>query len=324
MAKSIVIKKNGGPEVLELQDVDIKSPGPDEIKVTNHAIGLNYIDTYHRSGLYPLPLPSGIGLEAAGKVDEVGSNITDFNKGDNIAYASMPIGAYSQQRIIPAKIAVKVPEWISHKLAATLMTKGLTTNYLLTKTYKLQPNETILFHAAAGGVGQIFAQWAKSIGAKVIGTVGSDEKIEIAKANGYENVINYSKSDFAKEVMKLTNNNGVSAVFDGVGKNTFKGSIACLKPRGMMVSFGNASGPLDPVNVAKEIQSKSLFLTRPTIGHYFTKREEIQKGADEIFNKIKFGMIKIKIFKEYKLNEAKQAHQDLESRKLKGPAILVP
>ena len=324
MAKSIIIKKNGGPEVLELQDVDIKSPGPDEIKVTNHAIGLNYIDTYHRSGLYPLPLPSGIGLEAAGKVDEIGSNIKDFNKGDNIAYASMPIGAYSQQRIIPAKIAVKVPEWISHKLAATLMTKGLTTNYLLTKTYKLKPNETILFHAAAGGVGQIFAQWAKSIGAKVIGTVGSDEKIEIAKANGYENVINYSKSDFAKEVMKLTNDNGVSAVFDGVGKNTFKGSIACLKPRGMMVSFGNASGPLDPVNVAKEIQSKSLFLTRPTIGHYFTNREEIQKGADEIFNKIKFGMIKIKIFKEYKLNEAKQAHQDLESRKLKGPAILVP
>ena len=324
MPKSIVIKKNGGPEVLEVQDVDIKSPGPDEIKITNHAIGLNYIDTYHRSGLYPLPLPSGIGLEAAGKVDDVGSNITEFNKGDNIAYASMPIGAYSEQRIIPAKIAVKVPEWISHKLAATLMTKGLTTNYLLTKTYKLRPNETILFHAAAGGVGQIFAQWAKSIGAKVIGTVGSDEKIEIAKANGYENVINYSKNDFAEEVMKLTNNNGVSAVFDGVGKNTFKGSIACLKPRGMMISFGNASGPLDPVNVTKDIQSKSLFLTRPTIGHYFTNRNEIQKGADEIFEKIKFGMIKVKIFKEYKLEEAKQAHQDLESRKLTGPAILVP
>ena len=324
MAKSIVIKKNGGPEVLELQDVDIKSPGPDEIKVTNHAIGLNYIDTYHRSGLYPLPLPSGIGLEAAGKIDEIGSNISEFNKGDNIAYASMPIGAYAEKRIIPSKIAVKVPEWISHKLAATLMTKGLTTNYLLTKTYKLKPNETILFHAAAGGVGQIFAQWAKSIGAKVIGTVGSDEKIEIAKANGYENVINYSKNDFAQEVMKLTNNKGVSAVFDGVGKNTFKGSIACLQPRGMMISFGNASGPLDPVNVTKDIQSKSLFLTRPTIGHYFTNRDELQKGADEIFEKIKFGMIKIKIFKEYKLEEAKQAHQDLESRKLTGPAILVP
>ena len=324
MPKSIIIKKNGGPEVLELQDIDIKSPGPDELKVTNHAIGLNYIDTYHRSGLYPLPLPSGIGLEAAGKVDEVGSNIKEFNKGDNIAYASMPIGAYSEQRIIPAKIAVKIPEWISYQLAATLMTKGLTTNYLLTKTYKLKANETILFHAAAGGVGQIFGQWAKSIGANVIGTVGSNEKIEIAKANGYENVINYSKDDFTKEVMKLTNNKGVSAVFDGVGKNTFKGSVACLKPRGMMVSFGNASGPLDPVNVAKDIQSKSLFLTRPTIGHYFTNRQEIQKGADEIFEKIKFGMIKIKIFKEYKLSEAKQAHQDLESRKLTGPAILIP
>ena len=324
MPKSIIIKKNGGPEVLQLEDVDIKSPGPDELKITNHAIGLNYIDTYHRSGLYPLPLPSGIGLEAAGKVDEVGENITEFNKGDNIAYAAIPIGAYSQQRIIPAKIAVKIPEWISYKLAATLMTKGLTTNYLLTKTYKLKANETILFHAAAGGVGQIFAQWAKSIGAKVIGTVGSNEKIEIAKANGYDNVINYTKDDFAKEVMKLTNNKGVSAVFDGVGKNTFKGSIACLKPRGMMVSFGNASGPLDPVNVAKDIQSKSLFLTRPTIGHYFTNRQEIQKGADEIFEKIKFGMIKIKIFKEYKLSEAKQAHQDLESRKLTGPAILIP
>jgi len=324
MPKSIIIKKNGGPEVLELQDIGIKSPGPDEIKVNNHAIGLNYIDTYHRSGLYPLPLPSGIGLEAAGKVDEVGSNIKEFNKGDNIAYASMPIGAYSEQRIIPAKIAVKIPEWISHKLAATLMTKGLTTNYLLTKTYKLKANETILFHAAAGGVGQVFGQWAKIIVANVIGTVGSNEKIEIAKANGYENVINYSKDDFAKEVMKLTNNNGVAAVFDGVGKNTFKGSIACLKPRGMMVSFGNASGPLDPVNVSKDIQSKSLFLTRPTIGHYFTNRKETQKGADEIFEKIKFGMIKIKIFKEYKLNEAKQAHEDLESRKLTGPAILIP
>ncbi len=324
MPKSIILKKNGGPEVLELVEVNVGAPGPEEIKVTNHAIGLNYIDTYHRSGLYPLQLPSGIGLEGSGKIDEVGSNVTEFNKGDNVAYASMPIGAYAQQRIIPAKIAVKIPDGISHKLAATLMTKGLTTNYLLTKTYKLKAGETILFHAAAGGVGQIFAQWANSIGAKVIGTVGSDEKIDIAKANGYENVINYSKNDFAKEVMKLTDNNGVSAVFDGVGKNTFKGSIACLKPKGMMVSFGNASGPLDPINVPKDIQSKSLFLTRPTIGHYFTNRNELQKGADEIFEKVKFGMIKIKIFKEYKLSEASKAHQELESRKLTGPAILTP
>ena len=324
MPKSITIKNHGGPEVLELSNVNIGSPGPDEIKVTNLAIGLNYIDTYHRSGLYPLKLPSGIGLEAAGKIDEVGSNVVEFSKGDNIAYASMPIGAYSQQRIIPAKIAVKVPDGISSKLAATLMTKGLTTNYLLTKTYNLKAGETILFHAAAGGVGQIFAQWANSIGAKVIGTVGSNEKIEIANANGYEHVINYSKDDFSKEVMRLTNGKGVSAVFDGVGKSTFKGSIACLKPRGMMVSFGNASGPLDPVNVPKDIQSKSLFLTRPTIGHYFTNRHELQKGADEIFEKVKFGKIKIKIFKEYRLSDAKQAHVDLESRKLTGPAILIP
>ena len=324
MPKAIIIKKNGGPEVLELQDVKVGSPGPDEIKVTNYAIGLNYIDTYHRSGLYPLTLPSGIGLEASGKIEEVGSNVTEFNKGDNIAYASMPIGAYSHQRIIPSNIAVKLPDGISHKIAATLMTKGLTTNYLLTKTYILKAGDIILFHAAAGGVGQIFAQWANSIGAKVIGTVGSDEKLEIAKNNGYEHVINYSKIDFAEEVMKLTNKNGVSAVFDGVGKNTFKGSIKCLKPRGMMISFGNASGPLDPVNVPKDIQSKSLYLTRPTIGHYFTNRKELQKGADEIFNKVKFGKIKIKIFKEYKLSEAQQAHNDLESRKLTGPAILIP
>jgi NADPH:quinone reductase len=324
MSKSIIIKKNGGPEVLELQDVNVGSPGPDEIKVTNHAIGLNYIDTYHRSGLYPLTLPSGIGLEAAGKVDEVGANVKEFNKGDNIAYASIPLGAYSQQRIIPTKIAVKIPDGISHKQAATLMTKGLTTNYLICKTYKLKAGEIVLFHAAAGGVGQIFAQWANSIGAKVIGTVGSDEKIEVAKANGYAHVINYSKDDFAKEVMKITNNEGVSAVFDGVGKNTFKGSIASLKPKGLMASFGNASGPLDPVNVPKDIQPKGLYLTRPSIGQYFTNRKELQAGADEVFDKVKFGKIKIRISKEYSLADAKQAHEDLESRKLTGPAILIP
>ena len=324
MPKSIIIKKNGGPEVLELQDVKVGTPGSNEIKVTNYAIGLNYIDTYHRSGLYPLKLPSGIGLEAAGKIDEVGPNVTEFNKGDNVAYASIPLGAYSQQRIIPTKIAVKLPEGISYKQAATLMTKGLTTNYLISKTYALKAGETVLFHAAAGGVGQIFAQWANSIGAKVIGTVGSDEKIKVAEENGYSHVINYTKDDFAQKVMEITNNKGVPAVFDGVGKNTFKGSLACLKTRGMMVSFGNASGPLDPVNVPKDIQPKGLYLTRPSIGQYFTNRGELQKGADEIFEKIKFGMIKIKIFKEYKLSEANQAHLDLESRKLTGPAVLIP
>jgi NADPH:quinone reductase len=324
MPKSIIIKKNGSPEVLELQDVNVGSPGPDEIKVTNHAIGLNYIDTYHRSGLYPLPLPSGIGLEAAGKIDEVGSNVREFNKGDNIAYAAMPIGSYAQQRIIPAKIAIKVPDGISFQQAATLITKGLTVNYLITKTYNLKAGETVLFHAAAGGVGQIFSQWANSIGAKVIGTVGSDEKIKIAEENGYEHVINYTKEDFSKKVMEITRNEGVPAVFDGVGKNTFKGSLACLKTRGMMISFGNASGPLDPVNVPKDIQPKGLYLTRPSIAQYFTNRKELQTGADEVFEKVKFGKIKIKISKEYKLAEAKKAHEDLEARKLTGPAILIP
>ncbi len=324
MPKSIIIKRSGGPEVLELQDVKVESPGPDEIKVTNHAVGLNYIDTYHRSGLYPIKLPSGIGLEAAGKIDEVGSNVTEFNKGDNVAYASIPLGAYAQQRIIPAKIAVKVPEGISHELAATLMTKGLTTNYLLTKTYKLKAGETVLFHAAAGGVGQIFAQWANSIGAKVIGTVGSDEKIKVAEENGYCNVINYSKNNFAREVMKITNNEGVPAVFDGVGKKTFYESLECLKIRGIMISFGNASGPLDPVNVPKDIQPKGLYLTRPSIGQYFTNRKELQAGADSVFEKVKFGKIKIRISKKYKLSEAKKAHEDLEARRLLGPAILIP
>ena len=324
MPKAIIIEKHGGPEVLKLQDVKVGSPGPNEIKVTNHAIGLNYIDTYHRSGLYPLKLPSGIGLEASGKIDEVGANVKEFNKGDNVAYASVPLGAYSQQRIIPSNIAVKLPDSISHELAATLMTKGLTTNYLLTKTYKLKAGEIVLFHAAAGGVGQIFAQWANSIGAKVIGTVGSDEKIEVAKENGYEHVINYSKVDFSKEVMKITNNEGVSAVFDGVGKKTFKGSILSLKIRGMLVSFGNASGPLDPVNIPKEIQPKGLFLTRPSIGQYFKNRKELQVGANEIFEKVKFGKIKIKISKKYNLGDAKNAHSDLESRKLLGPAIIIP
>ena len=205
-----------------------------------------------------------------------------------------------------------------------MITKGLTTNYLITKTYHLKAGEIILFHAAAGGVGQIFAQWANSIGAKVIGTVGSDEKIKFAKENGYFEVINYSKNDFAKEVMRITKNEGVTAVFDGVGKNTFQKSLACLKSRGMMVSFGNASGPLDPVNVPKDLQPKGLYLTRPSIAQYFTNRKDLQTGADEIFEKIKFGKIKIKISKKYKLEDAKQAHADLEARKLTGPAILIP
>ena len=323
MTKEIIIKKPGGPEVLEITDIKLASPGPDQIKVKNIAVGLNYIDTYHRSGLYPVPLPSGIGLERAGIIMEVGSKVSELSVGDNVAYAGGSPSAYAEERILPALIAVKIPDGISHKIAACIMTKGLTTHYLLCKTYKLSSNDIVLFHAAAGGVGQVFSQWAKAIGCKLIGTVGSDEKIDIAKKNGCDHVINYSKQDFVKEVKNITKNVGVSVVYDGVGKNTFKGSVECLKPRGTMVSFGNASGPLDPLNVPKDIQSKSLFFTRPTMKDYYETRNEMVEGANKLFEQIKFGKIKIKIFKEYNLAEAEQAHLDLESRKINGPAIFV-
>ena len=323
MTKAIIIKKPGGPEVLEITDIKLEAPGPDQIKVKNIAIGLNYIDTYHRSGLYPVPLPSGIGLEGAGVIIEIGPNIVDLSIGDSVAYAGGSPSAYAEERILPAHIAVKIPNGISHKVAACIMTKGLTTHYLLCKTYKLNSNDVVLFHAAAGGVGQVFSQWAKAIGCKLIGTVGSDEKIEIAKKNGCDHVVNYTKQDFVKEVKNITKGVGVSVVYDGVGKNTFKGSVECLKPRGTLVSFGNASGPLDPLNVPKDIQSKSLFFTRPTMKDYYTTKDEVVEGANKLFEQIKFGKIKIKIFKEYHLAEAKQAHIDLESRKINGPAIFV-
>ena len=324
MTRAIIIKKPGGPEVLEVTDIKLEAPGPDQIKVKNIAIGLNYIDTYHRSGLYPVPLPSGIGLEGAGKITEVGSNVKDLNIGDNIAYAGGTPSAYAEERILPAHLGVKIPDGISHKIAACIMTKGLTTHYLLCKTYKLTSNDIVLFHAAAGGVGQVFSQWAKGIGCKLIGTVGSDEKIPIAKENGCDYVINYTNQDFVKKVNEITNNEGVSVVFDGVGKNTLKGSLECLKARGTMISFGNASGSLDPLNVSKDIQSKSLFFTRPTMKDYYTNRNEVVEGAEELFKQIKFGKVKIKIFREYALADAKQAHIDLESRKINGPAILIP
>ena len=323
MTKAIIIQKPGGPEVLEITDIKLEAPGPDQIKVKNIAIGLNYIDTYHRSGLYPVPLPSGIGLEGAGVITEVGSSVSDLSVGDNVAYAGGSPSAYAEERILPAQIAVKIPDGISHKIAACIMTKGLTTHYLLCKTYKLSSSDVVLFHAAAGGVGQIFSQWAKGIGCKLIGTVGSDDKITIAKENGCDYVINYTKQDFVKEVKNITKGVGVSVVYDGVGKNTFQGSMECLKPRGTMVSFGNASGPLDPLNVTKNIQPKSLFFTRPTMKDYYSTRDEVVEGANKLFEQIKFGKIKIKIFKEYNLKEAKQAHLDLESRKINGPAIFV-
>ena len=261
MPKSIIINKHGGPEVLELVDTSVPSPGPKDIRIKNLAIGLNFIDTYHRSGLYPIKLPCGLGMEGAGVVEEVGSEVKDFRKGDNVAYASPPLGSYSDERVIPEKIAVKIPDGINHKIAASIMTKGLTVHYLLHKTYKVRAGETILFHAAAGGVGQIFCQWAKSMGCKVIGTVGSDSKIDIAKKNGCDFVINYNKESFDKKVLEITKNKGLSGVYDGVGKDTFEKSINCLKPLGMMVSFGNSSGPVKNIDVKKHIQPKSLFFT---------------------------------------------------------------
>ena len=324
MMKAVTISKTGGPEVLELKEINLGKPGPDEVLIEQVAIGLNYIDTYHRSGLYPIQLPSGIGAEASGIIKEVGSNVKDFKVDDKISYAGIPLGAYSSHRIYPTKNLVKVPKNIDLEIAATLMTKGLTTFYLLHKTYPASPGETVLFHAAAGGVGQIFCQWAKSIGVKIIGTVGNDEKIELAKKNGCDEVINYSKEDFAKKVMKLTDGKGLPVVYDGVGKSTFEKSLECLKTRGTMVSFGNASGSLEPINVTKMLQPKGLFFVRPSMGQYLSTKEELNEASKMLFEKISSGKIKIEIFKKYKLDDVQQAHIDLESRKIVGPAIIVP
>ena len=324
MMKAIIISKIGGPEVLELKDIKLEDPKSNEVLIKNEAIGLNYIDTYHRSGLYPVELPSNIGIEGAGVIEKIGPDVKNFNVGDKVAYASMPIGSYSTHRIFPTKKLVKVPEGIELENVVTLMTRGITTFYLLHKTYPVKSGETILFHAAAGGVGQILCQWAKSLGCIVIGTVGSDEKIEIAKANGCDHVVNYSKENFAEKVKKITNGDGVPVVYDGVGKKTFDGSIECLKVRGTMVSFGNASGPLDPCNVTKSIAPKGLYLTRPSIAHYTSTREELDEAANKVFEMFKTKKFNLKIFKKYSLSEVVDAHKDLESRKITGPAVIIP
>ena len=324
MTRVIKIEKTGGPEVLKFENVKLNKPDQEEVLIEHKAIGLNFIDVYHRSGLYPIELPSGIGGEGSGIIKEVGSKVKDFSVGDKVAYAGAPLGSYSTERNYPTKNLVKIPEGISFEVAATLMTKGLTTFYLLHKTYPISSSETILFHAAAGGVGQIFCQWAKSLGCKIIGTVGSDEKINIAKKNGCDFVINYSKENFAKKVLEFTKEKGVSVVFDGVGKKTFAGSIECLKVRGMMISFGNSSGPLENIDVRKMIQPKGLYFTRPVMGQYLSTKDEIREGADKLFEKIKLGKVKIEIFKKYKLEDIIQAHKDLEARKIIGPAVIIP
>ena len=324
MTRVVKIEKTGGPEVLKIENVKIGDPGPNDVLIETKAIGLNYIDTYHRSGSYPLPLPSGIGVEASGIIKKIGSKVKDLSIGDSVAYGGLPIGAYAEERIYPADKLVKLPEGINLEVAACIMTKGLTTYYLLYKTFPVKSHDTILFHAAAGGVGQIFCQWAKSIGCKVIGTVGSDEKISTAKKNGCNFVINYSKENFVEKVMDFTKGKGVPVVYDGVGEKTFEDSIACLQNTGMMVSFGNSSGPVKNVDVKKHIQPKSLFFTRPTGGHYFTTKQLLNEAADKLFEQLKYGKVKIEIFKKYKLQEIVQAHTDLESRKIIGPSIIIP
>ena len=322
--KAVKILKNGGPEVLRLEDISLNDPKENEVTIENKAIGLNFIDTYHRSGLYPLQLPTGLGLEGAGVITKVGKNIKNFSPGDKVSYAGAPIGSYATHRNYDVKNLIKIPNDIDLEIAATLMTKGLTTYYLLHKTYPVKKGETILFHAAAGGVGQIFGQWAKSLGCTVIGTVGSDEKIMRAKENGYDHVINYNKENFAEKVMNITNNNGVPVVYDGVGKDTLNGSIKCLSIRGMMVSFGNASGPLSDINIPKLIQPKGLYLTRPSMQQYLGTREELDEAAKIMFEKISQGIVKVKIYKKYNLSDVQVAHSDLEARKILGPAIIIP
>tara|TARA_Y100000590_G_scaffold235454_1_gene265133 strand:- start:408 stop:1382 length:975 start_codon:yes stop_codon:yes gene_type:complete len=322
--KAVIISKNGGPEVLEIKDIKLDNPKSGEVLIKNEAIGLNYIDTYHRSGLYPVELPSNIGMEGAGIIEKISPDEKEFKVGDRVAYASMPIGSYSSHRIFPTKKLVKVPQEIGFESVVTLMTKGLTVFYLLHKTYPVKSGETILFHAAAGGVGQIFCQWAKSLGCKVIGTVGSEEKIEIAKNNGCDHVINYSKDNFAEKVKEITNGAGVSVVYDGVGKKTFDQSIECLKIRGMMVSFGNASGPLDPCNVTKSLAPKGLYLTRPSIAHYTMTREDLDEAAKKVFEMFMKKKFSLKIHKKYFLSDIVEAHKDLESRSIIGPAVIIP
>ena len=324
MTRIVKIEKTGGPEVLKIENVDIGDPHPDQVLIEQKAIGLNYIDTYHRKGSYPLPLPTGIGLEAAGIIKKIGSKVKDFSVGDSVAYAGVPLGAYADERVYPADKLIKLPDGITAETAACIMTKGLTTYYLLYKTFPVKAQDTILFHAAAGGVGQIFCQWAKSIGCKIIGTVGSEEKIKTAKKNGCDLVINYSKENFVEKVKDFTKGEGVPVVYDGVGEKTFEDSISCLKATGTMVSFGNSSGPVKNVDVKKHIMPKSLFFTRPTLGHYFPEKDSLRNASSKLFEQIKYGKIKLEIFKKYKLNEVVQAHKDLEARKILGPAIILP
>jgi len=320
--KAIRILKTGGPEVLTLQEVEVPLPGPGQVLVRASAIGVNFIDTYQRSGLYPLPLPTGLGSEAAGTVETVGEGVTTVQPGDRVAYCTAPVGAYAEAHLVPAEKLVQLPGSVSFETAAAAMLKGLTVQYLLKQTFAVQPGQTILFHSAAGGVGLIAGQWAKHLGAKVIGTVGSDAKIALAEANGYDLVLNLNQDDWVGKVRDATG--GVPVVYDSVGKDTFTGSLDCLSPRGLMVSFGNSSGAVPPFSPAILSQKGSLYLTRPTLFHYAATPAALQAMANDLFAVIASGAVKIAINQRFALADARLAHEALASRQTTGATILVP
>ena len=324
MTKAIRCFKNGGPEVMEYVDVEVGEPGPGEARVRHHAIGLNYIDVYFRTGLYPQPLPAGIGMEGAGVVEAIGAGVSEVKVGDRVAYACRPPGAYAEVRVMPAVGLVKLPDAIDFDTAAAMMLQGMTVQYLFRRTFPLKGGETILFHAAAGGVGLIACQWAKALGVTMIGTVGSDEKAALAKAHGCTHTINYNKEDFVARVKEITGGKGVPVVYDSIGVDTWTKSLDCLSPMGMMVSYGSASGPVPPFSLQELASRGSLFVTRPTLFSYTATRIDLEATANELFDMVASGKVKIEINQRYALKDAQQAHIDLESRKTTGSTILVP
>ena len=322
--KAIRFHQTGGPEVLKYESIEIGQPGPGEVLLRQQAVGVNFIDVYHRTGLYPLPLPSGIGLEGAGIVEAIGQGVSDFKPGDRVAYGVGPIGGYADARLIPAGKIVKLPDNIDCRQAAGAMLKGLTAQYLLRRTYNVKAGDTILVHAAAGGVGLIMCQWAKALGATVIGTVGSAEKAALAAANGCDHPINYRTEDFVARLRDITGGEGVPVVYDSIGKDTFEKSLDCLRPLGLMVSFGNASGPLAPIDPAALGSRGSLFFTRPSIMSYMAKRSDMVAGAEELFAMIASGKVNIAVSQTRPLTEAAEAHRDLEARRTTGSTVLIP
>jgi NADPH2:quinone reductase len=321
--KTIRIHETGGPEVLTLEDVELAAPGPGQVVVRHAAIGVNFIDTYQRSGLYKLSLPTGLGSEAAGTVEAVGAGVAGFKIGDRVAYATAPIGAYAEAHTVPAEKLIHLPDSIRFETAAAAMLKGLTAQYLLKQTFVVESGQTILFHSAAGGVGLIAGQWAKHLGAKVIGTVGSDSKIALAQANGYELVLNLH-DDWVAKVKATNSGQGLPVVYDSVGKDTFEGSLDCLQPRGLMVSFGNSSGAVPPFSPTILSAKGSLYLTRPTLFHYAATPAQLQAMANDLFDVIARGAVKIAINQRFALADAKAAHEALASRKTTGATILLP